>query len=97
MVIRGVSFEVVGILQPILTAADTTAMLPLAAAQELFLATLPPTLSSALDASQLASKIVVYPADGTDPDALADRIEATAAQVTTMTAPISTSRWAPPP
>ena len=86
VVIRDVSFEVVGILQPTLTAPDMTAMLPLAAAQELFLATLPPTLSSALDASQLASMIVVYPADGTDPDALADRIEATAAQVTTMTA-----------
>ncbi len=86
VVIRDVSFEVVGILQPTLTAPDMTAFLPLAAAQGLFLATLPPTLSGALDASQLASMIVVYPADGTDPAALADRIEASADHVTTMTA-----------
>jgi putative ABC transport system permease protein len=76
----------VGILQPTLTAPDMTAFLPLAAAQELFLATLPTTLSRGLDATHLASMVVVYPADGTDPGVLADRIEATAAQVTTVTA-----------
>jgi putative ABC transport system permease protein len=63
-----------------------TAFLPLAAAQGLFLATLPATLSEELDATQLASMIVVYPSDATDPGALAGRIEAGADQVTTMTA-----------
>jgi putative ABC transport system permease protein len=86
VVIRDVAFEVVGIMQPTLTAPDMTAMLPLAESQELFLATLPPTLSAGLDADQLASMIVVYPAEGTDPAALADRIEANGDQVTTMTA-----------
>jgi putative ABC transport system permease protein len=76
----------VGVLQPTLTAPDMTAFLPLAAAQGLFLATLPPTISEALDATQLASMLVVYPSDGTDPDVLADRIEAGAPQVTTVTA-----------
>ena len=40
--LRGVAFEVVGILQPTLSSPDTTAMVPLAAGQELFLDTLPP-------------------------------------------------------
>jgi putative ABC transport system permease protein len=84
--LRGVQFEVVGILEPTLGAQDMMALVPLAAAQELLLATLPPTLSAGLDADQLASMIVVYPADGTEPTALADRIEANANQVTTVTA-----------
>ena len=86
VVIRDVPFEVVGVLQPTLTAPDMTAFLPLAAAQGLFLATLPATISEALDATQLASMIVVYPSDGIDPGVLADRIEAGAPQVTTVTA-----------
>ena len=84
--LRGVPFEVVGVLEPTLGAQDMMALVPLAAAQELLLATLPPTLSAGLDADQLASMIVVYPADGTEPTALADRIEANANQVTTVTA-----------
>jgi putative ABC transport system permease protein len=83
--LRGVPFEVVGILQPTLTAPDTTAMVPLAAAQELFLETLPPQLGSALDPTKMASQIVVYAGDGSDATALGDRIEAEVEQVTTMT------------
>jgi len=83
--LRGEPFEVVGVLLPTLTAPDMTAMVPLAAAQELFLASLPPTLSASLDAGRLASQIVVYPAAGTDADELAGRIEASAEKVSTMT------------
>ena len=83
--LRGVPFKVVGILQPTLGAADTTAWVPLAAAQNLFLATLPINLSRALDANKIASQIVVYAADGTDPDTLAGRIQSEVEQVTTMT------------
>ncbi|TAK01308.1 MAG: ABC transporter permease [Chloroflexota bacterium] len=83
--LRGVPFEVVGILQPTLSAPDTTAMVPLSAAQELFLETLPPQLASALQPSGVASQIVVHADDGTDAAALADRIEATVEHVTTMT------------
>jgi putative ABC transport system permease protein len=84
--IREVPFQVVGILQATLSPADMTASLPLAAAQELFHGTLPPTIGGALDARSLATQIVVYPAPGADPDAVADRIEATAKGVTTVTA-----------
>jgi putative ABC transport system permease protein len=82
--VRGVSFEIVGVLEPTLTAPDTTARLPLAAAQELFLASLPPKLSGALHAGELASQIVVYPAAGTDTGRLASRIKAFG-KVATMT------------
>jgi putative ABC transport system permease protein len=83
--LRGMPFEVVGILQPTLSAPDTTAMVPLTAAQELFLESLPPQLGSALDPGRMASQIVVYAADGADAPALGDRIEAAVEQVTTMT------------
>jgi putative ABC transport system permease protein len=83
--LRGAAFEVVGILQPTLNAPDTTAMVPLAAAQELFLESLPPQLGSALDPTTMASQIVVYAEDGSRTEALADRIDAELEQVTTMT------------
>jgi putative ABC transport system permease protein len=82
---RGVDFEVVGVLQPTLTAPDTTALIPLAAAQELFIETLPPAVSEALDADSLVSQIVVYPVEGADPSAVAAEIEETADNVTTLT------------
>jgi putative ABC transport system permease protein len=83
--LRGVPFEVVGILQPTLNAPDTTAMVPLSAAQVLFLATLPPKIGSALDPAEIASQIVVYVEDGTDAAGLGTHIEAEIEQVSTMT------------
>ncbi len=83
--LNGVPFTIVGILQPTLLSPDTTAMVPLAAGQKLFLATLPPLLRGTLDASQLASRIIVHPASGTDEAALAIRIKATADNVSAMT------------
>jgi putative ABC transport system permease protein len=83
--LRGVPFEVVGILEPTLTSPDTTATVPLAAGQELFFETLPPTLSAALDASALASQIIVYPAEGADEAVLTERIDALPARLSTMT------------
>ena len=50
--LRGVPFTIVGILQPTLLSPDTTAMVPLAAAQKLFIETLPPLLRGALDPSR---------------------------------------------
>jgi putative ABC transport system permease protein len=84
-VLRGAAFAVVGILEPTLSAPDTTAMVPLAAAQALVHATLPITLASALDPARMATQIVVYAEDGTDPAALGDRIEADVDGVATMT------------
>jgi len=83
---RGMSFEVVGILQPTLISPDTTAMVPLAAAQGLFIETLPPLLRGALDPSRVASQIIVYPATGVDEAALAAQIEQAADNVSTLTA-----------
>jgi putative ABC transport system permease protein len=83
--LRGVRFEVIGVLQPTLSSPDTTAMVPLAAGQELFLDTLPPSLAAALDASELASQIIVYPADGADEAMLSERIDALPAKLSTMT------------
>jgi putative ABC transport system permease protein len=82
--LRGVSFDIVGVLEPTLTAPDATAMVPLSAAQELFLAMLPPKVGAALHADELASQIVVYPAAGTDTGPLAIRIK-TLGNLTTIT------------
>jgi putative ABC transport system permease protein len=82
--VRGMSFQVVGILEPTLSVPDTMAFVPLAAGQELFLASLPPKLGEALTPGSLASKIVVYPAAGIDADELAGRIKALG-NVTTLT------------
>ena len=83
--LRGVPFRIVGTLQPTLLSPDTTAMVPLAAAQKLFLETLPPLLRSALVPARLATRIVVYPADGADTAALATSIKASVDNVTAMT------------
>lgn len=84
--IRGKTFDVVGILEPTLTAPDTTAIVPLAAAQDVFLQDLPPVVRQNLRADQLATDITVYPAEGTDVEALATRIEATIPNASAMTA-----------
>jgi putative ABC transport system permease protein len=73
------------VLEPTLTAPDTTALLPLAAAQELFVETLPPTVSEVLDADSLVSQVIVYPVDGADPATVATAIEAEADNITTLT------------
>jgi putative ABC transport system permease protein len=83
--LRGVPFEVVGILEPTLTSPDTTTMVPLAAGQDLFIETLPPTLGAALDARTLASQIIVYPAEGADEAMVTALIDALPAKLSTMT------------
>jgi putative ABC transport system permease protein len=83
--IRGLDFEVIGILEPTLTAPDSTAIVPLAAAQELFAASLPAPIRDAISEHELISQVVVYPTPGTDVDALAARIESSVDNVSTMT------------
>jgi putative ABC transport system permease protein len=85
MTLKGESFSVVGVLEPTLTAPDQTASVPMAAAQELLVATLPPMFQSTITASDLATTMVVYPVPGTDVEALADKIEAQVPDVATMT------------
>jgi putative ABC transport system permease protein len=74
--IHGQTFEVIGTYLPTLTAADTDSHVPLATAQELYLATLPPLVAEAVVASDLANQIVVYPEEGEDAAAIAAAIEA---------------------
>ncbi len=85
LALRGRDFEVVGVLQPTLTAPDTSALIPLTAGQELFAASLPDVMREAMDATELASQIVVYPTEGTDPVELSDVIETEVANVSAMT------------
>jgi putative ABC transport system permease protein len=68
--LRDTEFTVVGILAPTLTAPDKEAMMPLDAAQQLFYKTLPPMIQSKLDASDMATSVVVYHKPGVTPDTL---------------------------
>jgi putative ABC transport system permease protein len=83
--IRGRDFEVVGTLQPTLTAPDTTGIVPLDAAQELFVETLPPLITDAVDADELVNQIIVYPEAGVDAEGLAADIEAAVDNSATLT------------
>jgi putative ABC transport system permease protein len=83
--LKGVTFEVVGILEPTLTAPDQAASVPLRAGQQLFIRTLPPMIQERLQASDLVSSMTVFPEPGVDPEALAARIESEVPNVAAMT------------
>jgi putative ABC transport system permease protein len=83
--LKGNAFEVVGIREPTLTAPDQTASVPLEAAQELFVTTLPPMVRENLRPTDLATTMTVYPKPGIDPETLAQRIKAQVPGIATMT------------
>jgi putative ABC transport system permease protein len=83
--IRGEVFTVVGILQPTLTAPDSAAVVPLAAAQKLFLGSLPPLVSGRLQPAEVATGFTVYPKPGADPEVIKKEIEAAIPSVAVMT------------
>ena len=83
--IRDETFEVVGILEPTLTAPDATALVPLAAAQELMAASLPAPVREAISPDELISQVVAYPAEGTSESELAAQIEDAVDNVNTLT------------
>ena len=85
LVLKGEPFTVVGVLEPTLTAPDQAAMVPMAAAQRLLVATLPPMFRSTVVPSDIATTMVVYPEPGVDTEALASRIEAQVPIVAAMT------------
>ena len=83
--IRGTDFQVVGLLEPTLTAPDSSAFMPLAAAQQLFHDSLPAQIRQAIPANQVISQVVVYPQSGVGEDAVAKRIEADVDNASTLT------------
>ena len=83
--LKGVPFRVIGVLEPTLTAPDQAVSVPLDAAQKLLLTTLPPMIASKLNASDIATSMVVYPDPGQDIEALATRIKAEVPDISTMT------------
>jgi putative ABC transport system permease protein len=83
--IHGEPFEVLGTLQPTLTAPDTTALIPLDAAQELYREQLPPIVADAVADEDLVNQIVVYPEPGADIEGLAAEIERAVENSATLT------------
>jgi putative ABC transport system permease protein len=83
--LNGRTFDVVGVLEPTLTAPDQTASVPLQAAQLLLHESLPPVVRNQVVPSDLITTMTVYPAEGVDHEALADRIEAQVPGVAVMT------------
>jgi putative ABC transport system permease protein len=72
--VRGQQYTVVGILNKTLTAPDTEVWMTLSDAQKIFAQDLPDVLRSQVNASDLVTSFVVYPARGTDPEQLAAAI-----------------------
>ncbi len=85
IVLRNVDFQVIGVLEPTLTAPDKSAMVPMVAAQELYVKTLPALVADKLNTYELATGLTVYPTVGTDPETVADEIDAKVSGITTMT------------
>lgn len=72
--IRGQKFEIVGIMEPTLTAPDSAVTMSLSDLQKLFVKTLPLAYRSQLDPKKITTSIVVYGKKGVDPDKLAKKI-----------------------
>jgi putative ABC transport system permease protein len=85
MTIRGESFEVVGVLEPTLTAPDLAAMVPLAAAQRLYVASLPPLVAENLDPGGIVNSLTVFPEPGADPETVAAAVREAVPELVTMT------------
>jgi putative ABC transport system permease protein len=83
--LRGEPFVVVGIMEPTLTAPDTTAFVPLAAAQRLYLTSLPALVSAKLDPTMIITGLTVYPVPGADPEVVASNITTAFPELDPMT------------
>jgi putative ABC transport system permease protein len=83
--LRGETFEVIGTLQPTLTSPDTTGLIPLATAQQIYIHDLPPLVAESLAAEGIANQIIAYPEPGSDFAAVASAIEAAVENSATMT------------
>jgi putative ABC transport system permease protein len=84
--IRGHDFTVLGILDPTLSPADATALMPLGPGQQLYAEALPAVIRGTLHVDDLATQVTVLPADGVAEADLAARIEAAVPDVRAVTA-----------
>jgi putative ABC transport system permease protein len=83
--LHGRPFQVVGILEPTLTAPDVTVYVPFTTGQQLAYEDLPQVLRDKVRPEDLATELIVYPRPGADDQAIADAIEARLPDVTAMT------------
>jgi putative ABC transport system permease protein len=83
--LRGEQFTVVGILQTTLALPDTEILVPLKAAQRMYVAGLPDLYRANVNPDDVVTELVVYPDAGVDANVLADRIEAATDKVQGMT------------
>lgn len=83
--VRGEQFTVVGILDKTLTAPDTEVFLTLPDVQRLYYDNVAgETLRAAYQPQDLVTGFIVYPTQGTDPEALAKTIDSSVTGVTAM-------------
>jgi putative ABC transport system permease protein len=85
MSIRGESFEVVGVLEPTLTAPDLAAIVPLAAAQDMYVRSLPPLVAENLDPGAIVNGLTIFPEPGAEPETVAAAVRESAPELVTMT------------
>jgi putative ABC transport system permease protein len=79
--VRGEKFKVAGIMDKTLTAPDSSVYMTLSDAQRLVVQDLPEMIRSQISASDIVTSFVVYPMNGTDPEALAASINDTVSGV----------------
>ncbi|HXI45464.1 MAG TPA: ABC transporter permease [Candidatus Acidoferrales bacterium] len=83
--LRGITFQVVGIMEPTLTAPDQAAAVPLHEAQTLLYNSLPPAVKGGINPYDLVTTMTVYPHPGLDTEILKSRIESQVHNVSAMT------------
>ncbi len=83
--LRDEEFAVVGILETTLAMPDTEILVPLAAAQRMFVAGLPDMYKTGVNPDDVVTELIIYPESGVSIEELADRIDATSDKVQTMT------------
>jgi len=85
MMLKGVHFQVVGIMEPTLTAPDQEARVPMQAAQHMLIASLPAFVRENIPTTDIATTMTVYLDQGQDPEVVATRVETQIANVSVMT------------
>lgn len=72
--IRGKDYEVVGIMNKTLTAPDNSVLMTLSDAQAIYFSELPELVQTQSNPNEVVNGFTVYPEEGVDPNALAEKI-----------------------